>query len=217
MLSLVGTPTVLRPGGVTREMLESVIGHVDIAHAVLNPLKNGETAASPGMKYKHYAPECDVVIADGGNDCKKTASIACREYTRAELSAKNASYSQRNKTKSRYSGKRHVVIGDRTQPQTLCAALFRELRNESCGMDLIIAESVPAEAQGLAYMNRLLRAARVYGYFRMTAAICRRLSAAFEAVWMPSVFTEFILAQSQKFLIFLKTLRKGFPAHRTGQ
>lgn len=71
VLSLVGTPTVLRPGGVTREMLESVIGHVDIAHAVLNPLKNGETAASPGMKYKHYAPECDVVIADGGNDCKK--------------------------------------------------------------------------------------------------------------------------------------------------
>ena len=34
VLSLVGTPTVLRPGGVTREMLESVIGHVDIAHAV---------------------------------------------------------------------------------------------------------------------------------------------------------------------------------------
>ena len=159
VLSLVGTPTVLRPGGVTREMLESVIGHVDIAHAVLNPLKNGETAASPGMKYKHYAPECDVVIADGGNDCKKTASIACREYTRAELSGKKCIILATEQTKSRYSGKRHVVIGDRTQPQTLCAALFRELRNESRGMDLIIAESVPAEAQGLAYMNRLLRAA----------------------------------------------------------
>lgn len=159
VLSLVGTPTVLRPGGVTREMLESVIGHVDIAHAVLNPLKNGETAASPGMKYKHYAPECDVVIADGGNDCKKTASIACREYTRAELSGKKCIILATEQNKSRYSGKRHVVIGDRTQPQTLCAALFRELRNESCGMDLIIAESVPAEAQGLAYMNRLLRAA----------------------------------------------------------
>ena len=159
VLSLVGTPTVLRPGGVTREMLESVIGHVDIAHAVLNPLKNGETAASPGMKYKHYAPECDVVIADGGNDCKKTASIACREYTRAELSGKKCIILATEQTKSRYSGKRHVVIGDRPQPQTLCAALFRELRNESRGMDLIIAESVPAEAQGLAYMNRLLRAA----------------------------------------------------------
>ena len=140
-------------------MLESVIGHVDIAHAVLNPLKNGETAASPGMKYTHYAPECDVVIADGGNDCKKTASIACREYTRAELSGKKCIILATEQTKSRYSGKRHVVIGDRTQPQTLCAALFRELRNESRGMDLIIAESVPAEAQGLAYMNRLLRAA----------------------------------------------------------
>lgn len=36
----------------------------------------------------------------------------------------------------------------------------------------------------------------------MTAAIADDFSAAFEAVWMPSVFTEFILAQSQKFLIF---------------
>lgn len=73
--------------------------------------------------------------------------------------AKKAIILATEQNKSRYSGKRHVVIGDRTQPQTLCAALFRELRNESCGMDLIIAESVPAEAQGLAYMNRLLRAA----------------------------------------------------------
>ena len=103
--------------------------------------------------------KADVIVADGGNDCKKTASIACREYTRAELSGKKCIILATEQTKSRYSGKRHVVIGDRTQPQTLCAALFRELRNESRGMDLIIAESVPAEAQGLAYMNRLLRAA----------------------------------------------------------
>lgn len=47
VLSLVGTPTVLRPGGVTREMLESVIGHVDIAHAVLNPLKTERPPLHP--------------------------------------------------------------------------------------------------------------------------------------------------------------------------
>ena len=152
-------PTILRPGFITKKQLEDVLGEVKVDPAVMGNVADGIVPKAPGMKYKHYAPECDVVIADGGNDCKKTASIACREYTRAELSGKKCIILATEQTKSRYSGKRHVVIGDRTQPQTLCAALFRELRNESRGMDLIIAESVPAEAQGLAYMNRLLRAA----------------------------------------------------------
>ncbi|MBR4019608.1 MAG: threonylcarbamoyl-AMP synthase, partial [Clostridia bacterium] len=55
VLSLVGTPTILRPGGITREMLEAVIGPVELASSILSPLKEGETAASPGMKYRHYA------------------------------------------------------------------------------------------------------------------------------------------------------------------
>ncbi len=59
------TPRLLRPGGITLEQLRAVIGEVVLDTAVLNPLKNGEAAASPGMKYKHYAPKAKVILLKG--------------------------------------------------------------------------------------------------------------------------------------------------------
>ena len=57
-------PKVLRPGGITVEQLRAVLGRVDVDDAVVHRLKNEEKAASPGMKYKHYSPSCDITIAD---------------------------------------------------------------------------------------------------------------------------------------------------------
>lgn len=59
---------LLRPGGITAEQLKSVLGEVVIDDAVLHMLKSGEKAASPGMKYKHYAPKADVTIVKGSFD-----------------------------------------------------------------------------------------------------------------------------------------------------
>ena len=156
VLSLVGTPTILRPGGVTKEMLESVIGSVNVAHAVLNPLEEGEVAASPGMKYRHYAPDCDVVVAEGSP--RRAAEIINREYAVSEAEGKSCLIFATAQTKGFYKGKKYVIIGDRDMPGTLCAALFAALRDESEGVDVIFAEAIPARDQGLAYMNRLLRA-----------------------------------------------------------
>lgn len=47
------TPMILRPGGVTREQIEQVIGPVDVT----GKLAASEQPRSPGMKYKHYAPD----------------------------------------------------------------------------------------------------------------------------------------------------------------
>lgn len=58
-------PRLLRPGGVTLTQLCAVIGAVDVDDAVLNPLKDGEQVASPGMKYKHYAPKAAVTLVKG--------------------------------------------------------------------------------------------------------------------------------------------------------
>ena len=156
VLSLVGTPTILRPGGVTKEMLESVIGTVRVANAVLNPLGENEVAASPGMKYRHYAPDCEVVVAEGSP--RRAASIINREYSLAESEGKNCIIFATEQTKSYYKGKKYVIIGDRDMPASLCASLFAALRDESGGTDIIFAEAIPAREQGLAYMNRLLRA-----------------------------------------------------------
>lgn len=58
-------PRLLRPGNVTLKELMSVLGEVDVDDAVLNPLKSNETAASPGMKYKHYSPNAEITLVKG--------------------------------------------------------------------------------------------------------------------------------------------------------
>lgn len=60
------TPIILRPGYVTKEDMEEVLGtEVKIAAAVTENIKAGEKVLSPGMKYKHYAPNAEVIILDG--------------------------------------------------------------------------------------------------------------------------------------------------------
>lgn len=157
VISLVGEPKILRPGGITQEMLEQVIGPVAVSHAVLNPLEKGEKAESPGMLHTHYSPDCDVIVAEGSP--RAAAAIINREYEKAEIDGKNCIIFATEQTKGYYKGRKYVIIGDRDMPSTLCASLFNALRAESQGIDIIFAEGIPTVNQGLAYMNRLLRAA----------------------------------------------------------
>ena len=58
-------PKLLRPGNITISQLRQALGQVDVDDAVLNPLKSGERVSSPGMKYKHYSPDADIVVLCG--------------------------------------------------------------------------------------------------------------------------------------------------------
>lgn len=137
-------------------MLEQVIGPVDVSPAVLNPLDANTPAESPGMKHKHYAPDCDVIVAEG--EAGYVSKLINREYELAEISNKRCIIFATEQTKNFYRGKNYVIIGDREQPATLCAALFNALREKSHKVDIIFAEGISTKDQGLAYMNRLLRA-----------------------------------------------------------
>ena len=68
VVSVVGEhPVLLRPGYITKEQMEAALGEeVLVSHAILEKLRPGETARSPGMKYKHYAPKAQVTIVQGG-------------------------------------------------------------------------------------------------------------------------------------------------------
>ena len=69
VITLAGdVPRVLRPGGITVEMLESVLGKVEVDDAVLHKLADNVKVASPGMKYKHYAPSAEVYIISGSSE-----------------------------------------------------------------------------------------------------------------------------------------------------
>ncbi len=157
VLSLVGAPTILRPGAVTREMLEAVIGEVRVSGSVLSPLKEGETVASPGMKYKHYAPKAEVIVVRGAP--YQAAREICAMYEEAEANGRNCMIAATKETKGFYNAKKYVILGERDQLATLCAGLFSALRDMDEEADLILAEGVEADSYGLAYMNRLLRAA----------------------------------------------------------
>lgn len=156
VLSLIGTPTILRPGGITREMLEAVIGPVELAASILSPLKEGETAASPGMKYRHYAPDAQVIVATG--DLKEAAGKINALYESREAEGMRCIIFATGQTRHFYRGKRYVIIGERSDPATMCASLFARLREQN-DVDVILCEAMPEQDMGLAYMNRLLRSA----------------------------------------------------------
>lgn len=157
VLSLCGTPTILRPGGVTREMLEAVMGSVQVSSAVLAPLKRDGAAPSPGMKYKHYAPTAQVRIAGGSP--RQAAENICTAYDIASLEGKTCMIFATRQTQAFYRQRKYVIIGDREDPATLCASLFSALRQYGDDVDLVLCEALPQQEMGLAYMNRLLRAA----------------------------------------------------------
>ena len=70
-------PTILRPGYITKEMFEKVIGEVAIDPAIMGSLKDGIVPKAPGMKYKHYAPNADITIVEGA--CDKVVGYINRE------------------------------------------------------------------------------------------------------------------------------------------
>ena len=57
-------PAVLRPGAITMEMLEEVLGEVCVDPAILGPLSADVRPKAPGMKYKHYAPKADLTLVE---------------------------------------------------------------------------------------------------------------------------------------------------------
>ena len=157
VLSLVGEPMILRPGAVTREMLEAVIGPVRLAPSILSPLGEREVAASPGMKYKHYAPDADVHVVEG--DPKAAAKRIRSLYYAYESEGKRVAILGTEQTMPAYRNMNAYLLGDRDDPETLCASLFRLLRDVGSECDVILAEGVETGQTGLAFMNRLLRAA----------------------------------------------------------
>jgi L-threonylcarbamoyladenylate synthase len=157
VISLAGAPTILRPGAVTKEMLEAVIGEVRVADSILSPLQEGEVVASPGMKYKHYAPNAEVIVVMG--DAAACARKMSTLYHQAEMQGKNCEIAISEQTKGFHKGKKYVILGQRDHPETMCASLFAALRDMDQRADLIIAEGIPTDTYGLAFMNRLLRAA----------------------------------------------------------
>ena len=153
-----GRPCILRPGGITRDMLESVVGPVDVAGSVLRPLQEGETALSPGMRYRHYSPDGQVTLVEGGESDVVPALVQL--YRHAEDNGHRACVMCFTEHVPALAGCRPHDIGSKDRPEEVAQRLFDTLRRlDDEHMDVIFSEVVPAEGVGLAVMNRLGRAA----------------------------------------------------------
>lgn len=141
------TPTLLRPGAITKEMIEDIIGKIDVASAVLEGMKENEVAASPGMKYKHYAPKAKVMLVKG-----------TKEQYEAFVNSKENSYAlcfdDDNITIPK------VTYGKECDDLSQARELFDALRQlDELGAKRVYARMPSANGVGMAVYNRLIRAA----------------------------------------------------------
>lgn len=164
-------PVILRPGGITKEQLEAVLGRVDIDPALEKglsavfakgappseeglPEKDESKPRAPGMKYTHYAPEAPLYLVEGSREfLQKLVNEKRSEGLRVGVLTTEEHADQ-------YETDVVLVCGRRSEPETVAAALYETLRafnHEK--VDIIFSEMFAAEGVGYAIMNRLLKAA----------------------------------------------------------
>lgn len=164
-------PAVLRPGAVTMEMLEEVLGEVSVDPAILGPLSADVRPKAPGMKYKHYAPKADLTLVEPGTgadpetglDETQLQAMICkvRELSREKIEAGyKVGVICTDESRGCYTDGEVRSIGARKSQASVAHNLYALLREfDDLGVDYIFSESFPKDHLGQAIMNRLSKAA----------------------------------------------------------
>lgn len=151
-----GVPVILRPGGISREQLEEVLGPVCLAAGAENRIPR-----APGMKYRHYAPRGEMILMRGsaedmrrqmgyeiqkGHARLKKVGVLCLLESVAFLHSAMPDLL--------------FVLGSRERPEEVARTLFEGLRLcDQREVDIILVEGVEERGLGAAIMNRLEKAA----------------------------------------------------------
>ena len=145
-------PRLLRPGGITLEQLESILGEVTVDKAVTASVANDAVVKAPGMKYRHYAPQCEVIIVSGSSDA--AAKYIHREF---EPGQRVLCFAEEL---GLYSGCDPLAYGSVEDPETLSAGLFDALRQlDKPGITKVYARCPEGGGIARAVQNRLYKAA----------------------------------------------------------
>jgi len=133
-------PEILRPGGLTVEEIESVIGRVDIRKFA------EEKPDAPGMLQKHYAPRTPIVISQRGQEL-------------AAFKEKKIGFLAFRKPEKEMKVDHLEILTEKGDLREAAANLFAAIRRlDAMNLDLILAESIPEAGLGRAIMDRLRRA-----------------------------------------------------------
>ena len=142
-------PILYRPGGVTAEEIEALIGKI----VITTKAKEGETPKSPGLKYKHYSPDADVILLHGIEE-------EVIDFINEQCQVKNVGLLTFDEFS--YFNDKVVVqsLGSNKHPENAAHKLFTALRElDAKGVDVIYAPEIPDSGMWRAVRNRLYRAA----------------------------------------------------------
>ena len=145
------SPMLLRPGGVTLEQLQKVLGKVAI-HPIIYGKKTKSAHRSPGMKYRHYSPKAKIILIQGTKANKKISQLLLY-------------YKEQGLRVGILSTKKSNIKSDMTKfignnPDKIASNLFKSFREfDEKKIDIVLAQEISQKGLGLGIMNRLGKAA----------------------------------------------------------
>ena len=149
------TPTLLRPGGITLEQIQKLVGTIRV-HPIVKGKKSKTIHRSPGMKYKHYSPNAKIILIEGP---KQKVERKIRQLI-------NDLKKQQKQVGVMSVRRGHTYNADMTRfigsnPDKMATNLFKAFREfDEKRMDVILAQGISEEGLGLGIMNRLGKAAQ---------------------------------------------------------
>lgn len=144
-------PIILRPGGVTKEQLEEVVGIVTIDPALTD---DGQAPRSPGVKYKHYAPKGAMTLVSG------SPAFLQNQVNNDKESGYKVGVLTTKENEAFYKADVVLSCGSRKDLYSVARHLYDTLRTfDEYDVDIILSEVFPQEGVGKAIMNRLEKAA----------------------------------------------------------
>lgn len=147
-----GVPHILRPGKITAEQIKKIAGNVIVDKHILGDLSANEPILSPGMKYKHYAPnsKCMLIYSKENGKMVDYINETTKKY-------KNPLIVCHTKNLKSYNSNNIIDMGETLEEVT--KNIFKILRKvDSYNPDIVLIEGVQKDGLGLAIMNRLIRA-----------------------------------------------------------
>ena len=154
-------PMILRPGYITKEDLERVLGegNVSIDKTILDS-SSKEAPKAPGMKYRHYAPKAEMTLVSGNIEkVKNYINTECENIKNKNMQTKTGVIAT-DETCTEYRADVIKSIGSRKNEASIARNLFRILREfDDENVEFIFSESFSSEGISQATMNRMLKAA----------------------------------------------------------
>ena len=145
-------PTILRPGFITEDDIEKVIGKVALSDKLFKKVTKDDKVESPGMKYRHYAPKTKCILVSNSenqiniinNMLKKEKSVCILGFS---------------EDKEKINTNKFIDMGSKEIFNEIAQNIFSSLRKiDKQNVELAIIEGVEKKDLGLSIMNRLVRA-----------------------------------------------------------